>query len=127
MVQVKGKVGTTTLIKDLKVGDEVLDAFENYVPVYSFGHRHEYVEGEFLQFLPSGLEMSKDHMVGVGGRFIPASLVQIGDQLESANGHVMTLESIQTVRRQGVYAPFTTSGTILVNNVILLHCKTWIA
>jgi hypothetical protein len=69
--------------------------------------------------------MSKDHMVAVGGRFVPASLVQLGDELESENGHAMTVESIQTVSRQGVYAPFTTSGTILVNNVKASNYVTW--
>ena len=112
-------------MKNLRIGDEVLDASENYVPVYSFGHRHEYVEGEFFQFLPSGLEMSKDHMVAVGGRFVPASLVQLGDELESENGHAMTVESIQTVSRQGLYAPFTTLGTILVNNIKASNYVTW--
>jgi hypothetical protein len=72
-------------MKHLMIGDEVLVASGNYELVYSFGHRHESIEGDFLQLLPSNLEISNDHMVMLAGRrFVPASLVQIGDELEMA-------------------------------------------
>jgi Hint module len=114
-VQVKD-MGTMPM-KKLKIGDRVLTASGNYDAVYSFGHRHESVEATFLQFVPSGLEISKDHMLLVGGKFIPASSVKIGDHLESASGDVIHVEAIRSVVRNGVYAPFTTSGTIVVSNV----------
>jgi hypothetical protein len=114
-VQVKNK--GTTMMKDLKLGDDVLSATGSYEMVYSFGHRHEAEEVEFLHFIPSNLEISREHMVIVGGHFVPASSVQIGDQLESEDGDVITVEAINTVVRIGVYAPFTASGTIVVSNI----------
>jgi Hint module len=105
------------LMKHLQIGDEVLTTSGNYEQVYSFGHRLETTKAEFLQLLPSGLEMSRDHMVLVKGRFVPASLVQVGDLLESAGGNFVTVDSIERVIRNGVYAPFTTSGTIVVSNI----------
>ena len=104
-------------MKDLQLGDNVLAATGKYEKVYSFGHRHESVTAEFLQLLPSTLEISRDHMLLVRGKYVPASAVQVGDKLESASGDVIIVEAINTVVRTGVYAPFTSSGTIVVSNI----------
>ena len=115
-VQVKNK-GTLPM-KALEIGDEVLAAAAGkYEKVYSFGHRHESVTATFLQFLPSTLEISRDHMVLVQGKYVPASAVQVGDHLESGSGDVIMVEAIHTVTRSGVYAPFTSSGSIVVSNI----------
>jgi endo-alpha-1,4-polygalactosaminidase (GH114 family) len=114
-VQVKNKGAMP--MKKLEIGDEVLAAAGKYEQVYSFGHRHESVRAEFLQLLPSTLEISRDHMLLVRGRYVPASAVQVGDELESASGDVITVKAINTVVRTGVYAPFTSSGTIVVSNI----------
>jgi hypothetical protein len=104
-------------MKELQIGDNVLAATGKYEQVYSFGHRHESVEAEFLQLLPSTLEISRDHMLLVGGTYVPASHVQVGDALESTSGDVIIVEAINTVVRSGVYAPFTSSGTIIVSDI----------
>ena len=105
-------------MKDLELADEVLVSDGRYEEVYSFGHRHETMEAEFLQFHPSKLEITSDHMVKISDRgFIPASSVMIGDELETSDGSYVTVESITTVVREGVFAPFTTSGTILVSGI----------
>lgn len=122
IVQVKHN--GATLMKDLKIGDKVLAANGKYEEVYSFGHRDDYGQAEFIQISPSGLEISKDHMLMVGGKFIPASLLRVGDELESANGEVVTVGAIKTVLRNGAYAPFTASGTIVVN---LIKASNYIA
>jgi hypothetical protein len=121
-VQLKHK--GPTLMKDLKIGDKVLSASGKYEEVYSFGHRDEQGQAEFIQISPSGLEISKDHMLMVGGQFIPASLLRVGDELESADGEVVTVVEIKTIVRNGVYAPFTSSGTIVVN---LIKASNYIA
>jgi Hint module/Pregnancy-associated plasma protein-A len=108
----------TLPMKELKLGDKILVGEPgNYETVYSFGHRHETVEAMFLLFLPCKLEVSRDHMLKIKGQYIPASAVKVGDELETATGELMAVRSIQIVVRLGVYAPFTSSGTIIVNNV----------
>lgn len=108
----------TILMQDLKLGNEVLVSEDRYEKVYSFGHRHETINAEFLQFLPSKMEISTDHMVKIKNRgFLPASSVMVGDELVTANGNHATIESITPVVRQGVYAPFTNSGTIVVSGI----------
>jgi hypothetical protein len=62
MVQIQDQKGPIAM-KNLKVGDNVLTASGSYEQVFSFGHRHNNIEAEFLHFLPSGLEISPDHMV----------------------------------------------------------------
>ena len=114
-VQVKGK-GSLTM-PELTVGDMVLVSAGNFEMVYCFGHRQENLEAEYLQLFPSQLEISKDHMVKIRGRYIPASAVKVGDELETAMGKVVTVERINIIFRKGAYAPFTTSGTIVVCNV----------
>jgi hypothetical protein len=56
-------------------------------------------------------------MLLVRDKYVPASAVQVGDELESASGDVIIVDAINTVVRSGVYAPFTSSGTIVVSNV----------
>lgn len=102
-------------MSDLKVGDRVLVAPpKKFERVYSFGHRGEEEEANFVRLLPSQLELSTIHLVFVEGRgFIPASKVEVGDRLN--NGQ--EVEGIEKVTKKGVYNPFTPSGTIMVNGV----------
>lgn len=113
-VQVEGK--GTIRMSELAVGDKVLVTEGRYETVYSFGHRHESIEAEYLLLFPSTLEISMDHMVKIGDQYIPASTVVIGDELETENGDKITVEEVRYVLRKGVYAPFTMSGTVVVSN-----------
>ena len=100
-------------MRDLQLGDRVLVG-RTYEPVYSFGHRLGSTVAEYLSILPFKLEVSKDHMVFVeGGAAVPASTLKVGDRLE--NGERIT--AIRRVDRAGAYAPFTPSGSIVVNGV----------
>ena len=104
--------------KHLQLGDKVKtssdpDIFE---PVYSFGHRDANSFGEFVQITTASanLELSRDHMVFVsGGDSLPASRVKVGDKLDSG----AVVERVTIVVRKGIYAPFTPSGTIMVNGI----------
>jgi len=116
-VEVLDENGTTRLAKmsEVQVGHRVLADNNKYERIYAFGHRDENRRAEFLQLLPSKLELSRDHMVFVQGKgAIPASHVVIGDELN--DGQVV--EEIRKVVRSSVYAPYTPSGTIVVNGVL---------
>lgn len=120
-VEVKNKGAVK--ISDLSLGDFVKVAPNKYEPVYSFGHRNEYESTEFLQIVTEGdrkpLEISKDHMVkNQDGRSIPASMVKVGDMLIATSGDLVSVTSIRAVIRKGVYAPFTESGFIIVNDIV---------
>lgn len=130
-------------MSQLQVGDHVrVNANGEYQRVYTFGHRDEDLSSEFLQFLPSKLELSPSHMVlverkagdssgialSLSGRnyaMMPASLVGVGDILvrvvNSDEERMYSREAVTAIRkvvRKGAFAPFTPSGTIVVNGVI---------
>lgn len=110
------------LMKNLRLGDEVLVSADKYERVYSFGHRHESVKTDYLQLYSASssapLEITNEHMVIVeDGRAVPASTVQIGDKIQAVDA-VVVVTAIKAVTRLGAFAPFTPSGTVVVNNVV---------
>jgi hypothetical protein len=123
-VEVKNK--GVIRMEELQLRDEVLVNVNpnKFDVVYAFGHRNPDVEVlGYLQFLPTGLEVSNDHMVHLAGpedRIVPASMVAVGDTLlqSSELRENQAVDEIRTVTGRGAYAPFTMSGTIVVNDVV---------
>ena len=107
-------------MEDLEIGDKVLTA-KGYEPVYSFGHRYPEDTEEYLMIFSelSILDISKEHMVFVeGGAAVPAGMLQPGDKLQMHDGQLSEISHIKSVDKDGIYVPFTKSGTIVVNNVV---------
>eukprot|EP00547_Thalassionema_nitzschioides_P013974 CAMPEP_0194236508 /NCGR_PEP_ID=MMETSP0158-20130606/3726_1 /TAXON_ID=33649 /ORGANISM="Thalassionema nitzschioides, Strain L26-B" /LENGTH=707 /DNA_ID=CAMNT_0038970277 /DNA_START=337 /DNA_END=2457 /DNA_ORIENTATION=- len=115
VVEGKGEIP----MRDLELGDKVLTLSNppKFSSLYSFGHKSDSEQAHYLQILPSKLELTHDHMVFITGtqHAVPASSLRVGDHL--ASGEVIT--AINQVTRRGVYAPFTTSGDLLVNGVLV--------
>ena len=74
----------------LPVGDVIKVDNAKYEPVYAFSHRSESIRREYLELGLAGgrsLEISDSHMVCVpGNKFVPASTIQVGDELVDGNG-----------------------------------------
>jgi hypothetical protein len=109
----------------LQIGDFVKDGDNSYSQVYSFGHLDDALEASFIQIhvndgLGTPIELSPDHMVFVSGKSVRASQVKVGDVLHGQN----RVEAISTVKRSGVFAPFTMSGKIEVSGVV---CSSYVA
>jgi ABC-type phosphate transport system substrate-binding protein len=109
-------------MKDLQVGDQVINANGKFDTVYSFGHYAPEIEAEYIQIhavgLQQPLEISKEHMLFVSrGMALPASAIAVGDTIQLVHGATAQVIKILTVIRHGAYAPFTMSGTIAVNKV----------
>jgi len=111
----------TIKMDQLELGDKVLADNDVYEEVYSFGHHNKDMQGEYLQIATVSkrkLELTPDHMVFVeGDHAVPASAVEVGDKLMVSGGQLDVVKSIKTVVRKGAYAPFTASGTLMVNDV----------
>jgi Hint module len=115
-VQGKGEV----MMRNLKLGDKVRVQGGKYEPVYSFGHHAPHMTNRYIKLVTSdrSLEVSKDHLVFVeGGRSVPASSIKVGDKLQLADGELVSVVAIALTSKQGAYAPFTASGTVVVNGV----------
>jgi hypothetical protein len=119
-MQVEGR--GQVLTKDVRLGDKVLVGGGKYEAIYSFGHLDKDVKAEYLKITTaegSTVEMSRGHMVYVQGeRVVPASTIKVGDQVQLANGEYSSVKTIQVTHKQGAYAPFTTSGVVIVNNIM---------
>ena len=112
---------STVRLQDVKVGDKVKVDENKFEPIYGFGHADSNVVAEYLDLqLSNGrhLEVSADHLLFVGDKTIkPASILRVGNELLVPTEGSVKIDSIRKVRRTGVYAPFTYSGTIVVNGV----------
>jgi len=113
----------STQMKHLSIGDKVHVGKSQYEPVYSFGHHDAKASATFLKVQTSAatpLLVSADHMVQVQSRgFVPASNLVQGDKLvDGSTGDEVLVKSIRTVSAKGVFAPFTPSGTIVVNGIL---------
>lgn len=120
-------------MKDLKVGDKVLtDPKDNtkYQSIYAFAHRvtDTDVETDFLQLETRAsdkqvLEITVDHLLYVQGHANPirAGTIQVGDQLVYNDGNdkpvFVPVTNITRIQRQGIFAPLTLDGSILVNGI----------
>lgn len=110
-------------MSNLKLGDKVLVSTGHYESVYSFGHyQHASLVHDFVELTTAAgpsLTLTKDHMVLVPQKgTVPASMVMIGDELVLSSGERTPVVSTQNnVSKQGLFAPFTSSGTIVVNDI----------
>jgi len=112
--QVRLSNGETKQINQLQLGDEVLTQ-TGYENVYSWSHYNSEKEAKFVQLLPSRVELSPNHLIFLkNGISVPAGTIKAGDVLLS--GEVVA--SVRSVKRLGAYAPFTNSGTIIVNGQV---------
>lgn len=108
-------------IRDLQVGDQVLTADNRYSPVYAFGHRNLRKEASFvrLETREKTLELTGDHLVFLNGKKNPvrADTIQENDVLRGKHAGLKVF-SVKHVDREGVYAPFTPDGTLVVNGIL---------
>jgi len=121
-VQILGK--GETAMKNLQIGDKVLVG-DNYEPIYGFAHLDKSKTTEFLQIYITEahdsnnhgpLEVTGDHLIWVNNQYAQAQSVKVGDTLRTTDGE-STVSKISTVFRNGVYAPLTPSGSLLVNGI----------
>lgn len=116
-------------MKNLQIGDRVKVSHDKLDTVYSFGHYAPDAIGEYLRIWSTSrnypIEISAQHMVFViqddlkKEKAVPADMVRNGDVLLGDGGRHHKVTQIQTgVQRRGAYAPFTHSGTIVVNQIV---------
>lgn len=108
-------------MQDLKLGDEVMVGQGKYEPIYSFGHVAPETIATFLhiQTSRSQLRLTEDHMVFTSSqRAVPASSLHVGDFLLGGTGLKDRIESIEVLQDTGLFAPFTPSGKLIVNDIL---------
>eukprot|EP00548_Thalassiothrix_antarctica_P017662 CAMPEP_0194194158 /NCGR_PEP_ID=MMETSP0154-20130528/75429_1 /TAXON_ID=1049557 /ORGANISM="Thalassiothrix antarctica, Strain L6-D1" /LENGTH=750 /DNA_ID=CAMNT_0038918561 /DNA_START=233 /DNA_END=2482 /DNA_ORIENTATION=+ len=112
--------GTTIALKNLKIGDRVQVTKDGkFDEVYSFGHYQPDSVGGYLSIHSTAsvtpILISALHMLFLDNtKAVPAAFVNVGDVL--LGGYTVT--KIKNVNVQGAFAPFTYSGTIVIDNVV---------
>ncbi|CAB9520731.1 expressed unknown protein [Seminavis robusta] len=137
-----------TSMAELQVGDRVLTSTGKYKSVYAFGHHDTTTPTTFLKIKTSlsdeslagnattsnDLEISPRHYVyaskrdriratiessaSLGYRPFAAEEIRVGDLLETPNGKGARVVHIEPVQRRGMFAPFSTDGTVVVDGII---------
>ena len=124
------KHGRQRNLSSMRIDDEVQVITNNefrFEPVITFIHRQPEVMQEFLQITTERnniLKITEDHLLFVEktgkAKAIPARDVKVGDTLFVRAVHSAEKDAVLSISKvydEGVYAPVTLSGTILVNNV----------
>eukprot|EP00039_Didymoeca_costata_P013651 m.211292 g.211292 ORF g.211292 m.211292 type:complete len:445 (+) comp15834_c0_seq1:64-1398(+) len=111
--------GKQKQMSDLCVGDFIQDAEGEFVQVFAFLHRDTNQKATFKQLETDEgvLTCSSQHYVFTNKGAVPASNVALHDKIRCASGDMKEVVSIKEVEDTGVYAPLTTSGTLVVNNL----------
>lgn len=112
-------------LDSLEIGDYVRSSQRGdsyYSRVYGFLHLHRQVPTDFLKFSFAKkssleLEVTSEHLLYSKGKTIAASNVKVGDALDGQDGEALHVTGIETVKRNGVYAPATESGDIIISGV----------
>jgi len=101
----------------LQIGDYARAANGKFSRVFSFAHLDKELETDFFQISVEGLEdpleITGRHFMFVSDKAVRADTVKVGDMV----GNNM-VSDIRTVKRNGVYAPVTESGDIMVSSVL---------
>lgn len=112
--------GSKIKMRDLKIGDRV-QVTENgkFDTVDSFGHYKPDSVSEYLSIQSTAnaapITISAPHMIFLDSKkAVPASSIKVGDILLGGN----TVKKVEKVTLKGAFAPFTPSGTIVVNDVV---------
>jgi len=132
-VERRDDVGTTTIVrmKDLHRGDLVHIGGGHFEPVYTFGHYAPDVVANYLKIMPGGLEISVNHLIATPDRgMIPAGHLKVGDMVfqeqlrnaSSSTGYLlepMQVQEIVSTEATGAFAPFTPSGKLVVDGLLV--------
>jgi len=124
--------GETKEMRDLQLGDLVLDASGAFSPVIVFGHADAATSAEFvrLELEASGdvLELSPRHFIPVWGIQTFAKDVRVGDALARWTGTGFETDVVAkktSVVADGIYNPYTVSGSIVVDGVLASCHSEW--
>ncbi|GMT36847.1 hypothetical protein PFISCL1PPCAC_28144, partial [Pristionchus fissidentatus] len=121
-------------MRELKTGDEVLSIEENMVsfsPIIMFLHRDEELLAEFNVITTASgesVKLTNEHLIYVTDcnprsalQLIRAKDVTASHCVMSVRSHAMRVEkvtSVTKVHETGIYAPLTSTGDIVVNDVL---------
>jgi hypothetical protein len=105
----------------LRISDVVaVSGSDDGTEVYAFTHADRVARTRFVSVLTSSgaeLALSRGHYLHVDGALAAAATLRVGDTLELADGSADTVVGVRYVWADGLYAPQTISGELVVDGV----------
>jgi hypothetical protein len=109
-------------LRDLRLGDEVLDSSMKFVKVVGWLHRETTFKAEFLEIVHAcgTITVAPDHLLYCydAGDYVPAKNVRSLETL-FIDGSMVPSKIVSVKKRDisGIFAPLTSSGSLLVDGV----------
>ena len=124
------------MMRDVRIGDRLLDAHGTYSPVLTFLlHEQQRPAINYLQISTnhSTLEITPSHLIlmrhqgdTTPPRYLRAARLRPSDNIFSVRSHsnesieeTQVIEVIRNVERNDAYAPLTESGTLVVDDMVV--------
>jgi len=112
-------------MEELRVGDRCRDGTGEFQTIYMISHSEATSTAAYVRLRTETnhtLELSAGHYLPVGGSPTRAESVRVGDVVETTGGRTL-IASIEHVKLVGIFNPYTTSGSLIVNGVHALCCS----
>eukprot|EP00547_Thalassionema_nitzschioides_P008113 CAMPEP_0194227480 /NCGR_PEP_ID=MMETSP0156-20130528/42878_1 /TAXON_ID=33649 /ORGANISM="Thalassionema nitzschioides, Strain L26-B" /LENGTH=484 /DNA_ID=CAMNT_0038959963 /DNA_START=328 /DNA_END=1781 /DNA_ORIENTATION=- len=108
----------------VEIGDRIEVAKDKFEPIYAFGHINPDVEGSYMELnfdqVQEPLQITKEHLIWTPNKgAVPAGSLKVGEYVVLAGGRATTVTAMQMKTSKGVYAPFTLSGTLVLNHGLM--------
>lgn len=113
--------GATIEMRSLKIGDSVRVSLGDFSDVYMFTHKLLSGNYDFIEITTASghaLRATQGHYLYANDVLVPASQVSVGDRMRLGDGSESPVLSVATVGDEGIFAPQTVDGDILVNGVL---------
>ena len=112
--------GSLVSMRNLQTGDIVRTAHDQSSDIFFFSHRYfkPHVLHDYIRIHTAcgrALTISPEHYLYRNERLSPARAVAEGDRLTLASGEQTRVVSVQIVKEEGLFAPHTIHGDIVVN------------
>jgi hypothetical protein len=109
-------------MEDLQVGDMVLARNNQYQAIYAFGIHNPTLPSRFIEVETNSetrIQMTYDQLIFAHGKanLIRADSIRVGNELQGRNASEK-VQDFRILEQQGVYAPLTRDGTIVVDGIV---------
>jgi len=121
--------GTTVAVEELATGSAVASAADQPpTTVYGWTHKRAGGRRAFVRLSVDGraaaLTLSPGHYVVTSERLVAAAAIAVGDRLVNATGGAAIVTGVSRVWAAGLYHPHTTSGTLVVDGLLVSDLTT---
>lgn len=122
--------GMSKEMRYLKLGDRVKVGHGAFSDVYMFTHKLSEGQFEFIEIITASghsLRATSGHFLYANDVLSAAGGISVGDRVRLGDGSVSPVTSVGKVVDQGIFAPQTVHGDILVNGIVASTYTTFVA